>query len=64
MVADYESLVQAEERKFSIGESSLFLVNSRESQLISIKLKANELQNKVFTTKANLFNSLVNGVSL
>jgi outer membrane protein TolC len=64
MISDYERLVEAEERKFSIGESSLFLVNSRESQLISIKLKANQLQNKLFTTKATLFNSLVNGVSL
>lgn len=64
MITDYENLVQAEERKFNIGESSLFLVNSRESQLISIKLKANELQNKLFTTKATLFKSLVNGVSL
>jgi outer membrane protein TolC len=64
MISDYERLVEAEERKFSIGESSLFLVNSRESQLISIKLKANQLQNKLFTTKATLINSLVNGVSL
>lgn len=64
MISDYERLVGAEERKFDIGESSLFLVNSRESQLISIKLKANELQNKVFTLKTLLFNRLVNGVSL
>lgn len=64
MISDYERLVEAEERKFDIGESSLFLVNSRESQLISIKLKANQLQNKIYTTKAMLFNSLVNSTSL
>jgi len=58
MVSDYEVLVQAEERKFNIGESSLFLVNSRESKLIDIKLKAIELQNKYFSTKALLFNKL------
>lgn len=58
MVLDYENLVQAEERKFDIGESSLFLVNSRESKLIDAKLKAIELQNKFFSTKALLFNNL------
>ena len=58
MVADYESMVQAEERKFNIGESSLFLVNSRESKLIDAKLKAIELQSKFFATKALLFNNL------
>jgi len=58
MVTDYEVLLQAEERKFNIGESSLFLVNSRESKLIDAKLKAIELQNKYFSTKALLFNNL------
>ena len=58
MVTDYEVLLKAEERKFDIGESSLFLVNSRESKLIDAKLKAIELQNKFFSTKALLFNNL------
>ena len=58
MVVDYELMLKAEERKFNIGESSLFLVNSRESKLIDVKLKAIELQNKYFSTKALLFNKL------
>jgi outer membrane protein TolC len=58
MVSDYERLLQAEERKFELGESSLFLVNSRESKLIDGQLKAIEIQNKFFSTKAKLFNSL------
>ena len=58
MVIDYELMLKAEERKFNIGESSLFLVNSRESKLIDVKLKAIELQNKYFSTKALLFNKL------
>jgi len=49
--------LKAEERKFQLGESSLFLVNSRESKLIDGQLKAIALQNKYFTTKAKLFNS-------
>jgi outer membrane protein TolC len=58
MVSDYERMLQSEERKFQLGESSLFLVNSRESKLIDGQLKAIEIQNKFFNTKAKLFNSL------
>ncbi|MEO0505644.1 MAG: TolC family protein [Bacteroidota bacterium] len=58
IVRDYNTLLSAEERKFSFGESSLFLINSRESKLIDAYLKQNELQNKFFDTKAMLFKSL------
>ena len=58
IVRDYGTLLQAEERKFSFGESSLFLINSRESKLIDAYLKQNEMQNKFFYTKAMLFKSL------
>ena len=59
IVKDYAVLLNAEERKFFLGESSLFLVNSRESKLIDAKLKAIELQNNFFETKANLFKTAV-----
>ena len=58
MVTDYERILEAEELKFQLGESSLFLVNSRESKLIDGQLKAISIQNKFFNTKAKLFNSL------
>ena len=58
IVRDYNTLLSAEERKFSFGESSLFLINSRESKLIDAELKQNEVQNKYFTSKAKLFKSL------
>ena len=58
IVNDYSTLLNAEERKFSFGESSLFLINSRESKLIDAYLKQNEMQNKFFYTKAMLFKSL------
>ncbi|WP_406683060.1 TolC family protein [Seonamhaeicola sp. MEBiC1930] len=59
IVKDYSTLLSAEERKFFLGESSLFLVNSRESKLIDSKLKAIELENSFLNTKASLFNILV-----
>jgi outer membrane protein TolC len=59
IVRDYGVLLRAEERKFFLGESSLFLVNSRESKLIDSKLKAIDLENKFFKTKASLFKAAV-----
>ncbi|NNE76521.1 MAG: TolC family protein [Pricia sp.] len=58
IVANYSTLLSAEERKFSFGESSLFLINSRESKLIDAQLKQIEVQNKFYRVKAKLFNSL------
>ncbi|WP_438711413.1 TolC family protein [Aquimarina muelleri] len=58
IVSDYNKLLNAEERKFSFGESSLFLINSREKSLIEARLKEIEVQNKFLNTKAKLFNSL------
>jgi len=45
-VDNYQRLLDAENRKFSIGESSLFLLNSRESKLIESQQKLIELSNK------------------
>ncbi|MDO5968948.1 TolC family protein [Flavivirga aquimarina] len=58
IVNDYNTMLSAEERKLFLGESSLFLVNSRESKLIDAKLKAVQLENDFFKTKASLFNVL------
>ena len=58
IVADYQTLLTAEERKFSFGESSVFLINSRENKLIESQVKAIKLNNKFNVTKAKLFNSL------
>jgi outer membrane protein TolC len=58
IVMNYRVLLSAEERKFSFGESSLFLINSRESKLIDAVLKQNSVQNKYYSAKAKLFNSL------
>ena len=58
IVRDYGIMLQAEERKFSFGESSIFLINSRERSLIDARLKSNEVQNKYLLTKAKLFRAL------
>jgi outer membrane protein TolC len=59
IVRDYDVLLKAEERKFFLGESSLFLVNFREEKYIDSKLKAIRLENAFFEAKANLFKEAV-----
>jgi len=58
IVSDYVVLLKGEERKFQIGESSLFLINARESKLIENELKLIELKNMFFNSKGKLFNIL------
>ena len=58
IVEDYKTLVQAEERKFTLGESSLFLINAREQKLIDAQLKENELIIKQLHATASLYNTL------
>ncbi|WP_290628155.1 TolC family protein [Altibacter sp.] len=58
MITDYGTLVAAEERKLFLGESSLFLVNSREQKLIDAQLKQNDLLAKNYIAKVTLFNVL------
>ncbi|WP_025742213.1 TolC family protein [Aquimarina pacifica] len=58
IVKDYVAMVQAEERKFFMGESSLFLINSREQKLIDARLKENALLIKQRIATASLYNAL------
>jgi outer membrane protein TolC len=58
IVQDYRTLLKAEERKFTLGESSLFLINSREQKLIDVQLKENELIVKQLNATASLYNTL------
>ena len=58
IVLDYRELLKAEERKFTLGESSLFLINAREQKLIDVQLKENELIVKQLNATASLFNTL------
>jgi len=46
IVIQYESLLQAELRKFEIGESSIFLINYRQMSLVNARMKFIELQAK------------------
>jgi outer membrane protein TolC len=55
MVRNYEILLEGEVTRFEEGESSLFLVNARETTLIDSRAKLLELKVKYEKLMANLF---------
>lgn len=60
LVSDYTTMLNSEERLFSYGESSFFLINTRENNLINARLQEISLENRYFISKADLFKILAN----
>ena len=54
-VDNYAALLEAEERKFEVGESSLFLLNTRENSLIESRIKLLETYAKFAKARAGLY---------
>lgn len=60
LVTDYTTMLNSEERLFSFGESSIFLINSRENNLVSAQLSQLSVENKIFESNASLFKIMAN----
>lgn len=60
LVNDYKRLVSAEERKFVLGEGSLFLINYREVKLIESQLKLIDSEYNFLNSKASIYRFLNN----
>lgn len=56
VIKDYERLLSAEARRFEIGESSLFLVNTRERKLVESRIKQNDVTIEFFKSILKLYN--------
>ena len=54
MVNNYQTLLAAEIRKFEIGESSVFLVNSRENKLLELRQKLIDQDIKVLLNRTEM----------
>ena len=54
-VRNQQLLLRAEQQRFELGESSLFLVNTRETKLIDMRLKMEELRSKYQKAVAELY---------
>ncbi|MFK7049785.1 TolC family protein [Flavobacterium columnare] len=57
LVSDFEKMLSAEERLFTIGESSLFLINTRENALVSSKLSDIALENRFYNLLISVYKS-------
>lgn len=60
LVTDYQTMLTAEERLFSFGESSIFLINSRENNLVSAKLSQIAIENRYYISNSELFKIMAN----
>lgn len=58
LVNDYNTMLAAEERLFQMGESSLFLINSRENTVVSSQLSNIALENAYLLASAGLFKTI------
>lgn len=60
LVEDHLTMLNSEERLFSFGESSLFLINTRENNLVSAQLSQIALENRFYVSNSELFKIMAN----
>lgn len=60
LVDDYDKMLKSEERLFTLGESSLFLINTRENNLVSSQLSQIALENRFYTSNSELYKIMAN----
>ena len=53
-------LLNAEDRLFEMGESSLFIINSRENSLVSSQINEIALENRYLNAIIGLYKTLAN----
>jgi len=57
---DNDKMLKSEEKLFLFGESSLFLINTRENNLVTAKLSQITLENRYFVSNSELFKIMAN----
>jgi outer membrane protein TolC len=60
LVSNYTTMLDSEEKLFSFGESSIFLINSRENNLVNAKLSQISLENQFYLSNAELYRIMAN----
>jgi len=60
LVRDNLTMLSSEERLFSFGESSLFLINTRENNLVLAQLSKIALENRFYISNSELFKIMAN----
>lgn len=60
LVKDFSTLLNAEDRLFEMGESSMFVINSRENSLVSSQINEIVLENRYLNAIIGLYKTLAN----
>jgi len=60
LVKDNQTMLNSEERLFTFGESSLFLINTRENNLVTVQISQLSIENRYFNSNAELFKIMAN----
>ncbi len=60
LVKDYNAMLTSEERLFTFGESSLFLINTRENNLLGSQLSELIMENRYFVSNVEMFKIMAN----
>ncbi|NHM01790.1 TolC family protein [Flavobacterium difficile] len=60
LVKDNSTLLNSEERLFEMGESSLFLINTRENNLVAAQLSKIAIENRFYISNADLYKTIAN----
>lgn len=60
LVLDNITMLNSEERLFTFGESSLFLINTRENNVVSAQLSKIALENRFYISNSELFKIMAN----
>lgn len=58
LVKDNQTMLNSEDRLFGFGESSMFLINTRENNLVASQLSQLAIENRYFESNAALFRAL------
>jgi len=60
LVSDNQTMLNSEERLFSFGESSIFLLNTRENNLVTMQLSKINIDYRYFISNAELYKIMAN----
>ncbi|HQV37177.1 MAG TPA: transporter, partial [Flavobacterium sp.] len=60
LVANFQTMLDSEEKLFLFGESSLFIINSRENSLLNTSLQQIDTQVKFCVSNSDLFKLIAN----
>jgi outer membrane protein TolC len=60
LVKDNQTMLKSEERLFTFGESSIFLINTRENNLVTAQISQLTIENRYFNSNAELFKIMAN----